>query len=137
VRPEAAHGFEEDGNAAGDGVLGQSVKAFRGAGKLVGGRTASLDDARVAIKTAGVGPGPEFGGEVDLSLVPGEAPEAVGRVVGREVTVERPEAARPNDEVEAEGGGATSGQARVEDNVVADRKLEHVQAQSAGEVEVG
>jgi hypothetical protein len=67
--------------------------------------------------------------------MPGEAPDAVGRVIGREVAIERPKTARADDELEAESGGAPAGQARVEDDVVADGELEHVQAQLPGEVE--
>jgi hypothetical protein len=67
--------------------------------------------------------------------VPGEASDAVGRVVGREVAVERPKTARADDELEAESSGAPAGQARVEDNVVADGELEHIQVHLPGEVE--
>jgi len=44
-------------------------------------------------------------------------------------------AAGPDDEVEAEGRGAAAGQARIEDHVIADGKLEHIEAEPAGEVE--
>ena len=89
----------------------------------------------MSVEAAGVGPGAELGGEVDLALVPGEAAGPVGGVVRGEVGVERPRPAGPDDEVETERGGAPRGQARVEDDVVADRELEHVEAQLAGEIE--
>lgn len=46
-------------------------------------------------------------------------------------------AARPDDEVEAQGRGPARGRAGIEDDIVADRELDHVQADLAGEVEQG
>jgi hypothetical protein len=111
--PEPAHRLEDDGNAARGRVFGQGVEAFGGAGKLVGRRAAALDDARVPVETTGVGGSTKLGGQVDLPHVPGEASAAVGRVVGREVAVERPKTARADDELEPERSGAPSGQAIV------------------------
>jgi hypothetical protein len=133
--PEPAHRLEDDSDAPRGRVFGQGVKAFGGAGKLVGRRAAALDDARVPVETTGVGGSAKLGGQVDLTLVPGEAAGAVSWVVGREVAVERPKTAGADDELEAERSGAPSGQARVEDDVVADGELEHVQAHLPGEVE--
>jgi hypothetical protein len=116
-------------------MFGQAVEPFGGAGKLVRRRSAAFDDARVTVEAAGVSPSAELGAEVDLALVPGETAGPVAGVVRREVGAERPAAAGSDDEVEAERSGAAGGQARVEHDVVADLKLEHVEAELPGEIE--
>jgi hypothetical protein len=94
------------------------MEALSGPGQFIDGRAAALDDARMSVETAGIGPGAEFGGDVDLALVPSEAAGPVAGGVGRgskatSSPTESSNMSRPSSRARSSNGSSASDQLRV------------------------
>jgi hypothetical protein len=132
-----AHRFERNDDMPALSVLCKMMQALRGPRVFIFGRPSLLDHPRVPVQRAAVGFGAEFRTDINHPLVPGKAERAVRSIIGGEIAFIRPDSARPGEQVEPQGGGVSSCPACIKDNVVAHRKLEHVQTQLHGTVEKG
>jgi len=118
-------------------VLCESMQSLGRPGEFAGWWLPALDCARMPVQRAGICGRAQFARDIHLATVPGQAARAVGRFIGGQVALARPQSARTGNQLQSQ---RLCGLARAVDgevHVVTDGDFEAGRAQVAADGQHG